>query len=92
MNFGIEDLLTTNLSTASERDRVILYIQKTIEKYEPRLMNISIMNISNQENRSHTLALRIVAETIIDNNSEEIIFNSKIDISTGAVTTNVSAR
>ena len=92
MNFGIEDLLTTNLSTASERDRVILYIQKTIEKYEPRLMNISIMNISNQENRSHTLALRIVAETIIDNNPEEIIFNSKIDISTGAVTTNVSAR
>ena len=92
VNFGIEDLLTTNLSTASERDRVILYIQKTIEKYEPRLMNISIMNISNQENRSHTLALRIVAETIIDNNSEEIIFNSKIDISTGAVTTNVSAR
>ena len=92
VNFGIEDLLTTNLSTASDRDRVILYIQKTIEKYEPRLMNISIMNISNQENRSHTLALRIVAETIIDNNSEEIIFNSKIDISTGAVTTNVSAR
>ena len=92
VNFGIEDLLTTNLSTASERDRVILYIQKTIEKYEPRLMNISIMNISNQENRSHTLSLRIVAETIIDNNSEEIIFNSKIDISTGAVTTNVSAR
>jgi type VI secretion system protein ImpF len=92
VNFGIEDLLTTNLSTASERDRVILYIQKTIEKYEPRLMNISIMNISNQENRSHTLALRIVAETIIDNNPEEIIFNSKIDISTGAVTTNVSAR
>lgn len=92
VNFGIEDLLTTNLSTAAERDRIILYIQKTIEKYEPRLMNISIMNISNQENRSHTLALRIVAETIIDNNSEEIIFNSKIDISTGAVTTNVSAR
>jgi type VI secretion system protein ImpF len=92
VNFGIEDLLTTNLSTASERDRVILYIQKTIEKYEPRLMNISIMNISNQENRSHTLALRIVAETIIDDNPEEIIFNSKIDISTGAVTTNVSAR
>ena len=92
VNFGIEDLLTTNLSTASERDRVILYIQKTIERYEPRLMNISIMNISNQENRSHTLALRIVAETIIDNNPEEIIFNSKIDISTGAVTTNVSAR
>jgi hypothetical protein len=33
-----------------------------------------------------------VAETIIDDNPEEIIFNSKIDISTGAVTTNVSAR
>jgi type VI secretion system protein ImpF len=92
INFGIKDLLTTNLSTASERDGVILYIQKTIEKYEPRLMNISIVNISDKESRSHTLALRIIAETIIDNNLEEIIFNSKIDISTGAVTTNVSAR
>jgi type VI secretion system protein ImpF len=92
INFGIKDLLTTNLSTLSEREGVILYIQKTIEKYEPRLMNISIINISDKENRSHTLALRIIAETIIDDNPEEIIFNSKIDVSTGAVTTNVSAR
>jgi type VI secretion system protein ImpF len=92
INFGIKDLLTTNMSTSSERDKVILYIQKTIEKYEPRLMNISIVNISDNENRSHTLALRIIAETIIDNNPEEIIFNSKIDVSTGAVITNVSAR
>jgi hypothetical protein len=34
VNFGIADLLTTNVSTQSERDKLILYIKKIIEKYD----------------------------------------------------------
>ena len=92
INFGIVDLLTVNLATQSDRDKIILYIKKQIEKYEPRLYNIIIEDISNKDARSHTLSLRIVAETVIDNSPQEIIFNSKIDVSTGNIVTNVIPR
>ena len=91
-NFGISDLLTTNVATQSERDKLISYIKKIIEKYEPRLINISIIDTSDKKERSNVFALKIVAETIIDNNTEEIVFDSKIDTATGLITTNVASR
>lgn len=92
VNFGIADLLTTNVSTQSERDKLILYIKKTIEKYEPRLINIAILDTSDKKEKSNIFSLKIVAETIIDNNTEEIVFDSTIDTSTGLITTNVASR
>ena len=92
VNFGIADLLTTNVSTQSERDKLILYIKKTIEKYEPRLINIAIIDTSDKKEKSNIFSLKIVAETIIDNNTEEIVFDSTIDTSTGLITTNVASR
>ena len=92
VNFGIADLLTTNVSTQSERDKLILYIKKIIEKYEPRLINITIIDTSDKKEKSNIFTLKIVAETIIDNNTEEIVFDSKIDTSTGLITTNVASR
>jgi type VI secretion system protein ImpF len=89
VNLGIIDLLTANLTTASERDKVISYIKGVIERYEPRLMNVLIIDISDKDIRSHRLCLKIVAETIINNDPEEIIFNSNIDVSTGEVTATV---
>lgn len=92
VNFGIADLLTTNVSTQSERDKLILYIKKTIEKYEPRLINIAIIDTSDKKEKSNIFSLKIVAETIIDNNTEEMVFDSTIDTSTGLITTNVASR
>lgn len=92
ISFGIVDLLTVNLASQSDQDKIILYIKKQIEKHEPRLFNIIIEDISNKDARSHMLSLRIIAETIIDNSPQEIIFNSKIDVATGNVVTSVSPR
>ena len=92
MNYGIVDLLTCNLTTQSERQKVINGIRETVAKFEPRLMNISISEISTDEVRSHTLGLKLVAETIIGNSTEEVIFHTKVDISTGTVKTDVSSR
>jgi type VI secretion system protein ImpF len=89
INYGIVDLLTVNLTTQSDRDKIIEYIKHQIEKFEPRLFNIAIEDISNKDARSHTLSLKIVAETVIDNSQQEIIFNSRIDVSTGNIITNV---
>lgn len=91
-NFGIPDLLTANVSTKAEQDKLILQIKKIIEKNEPRLMNVRIIDTSDKQERSNIFYLRIVAETIIDNNNEEIVFDSKIDSVTGLVTTNVASR
>ena len=91
-NFGIPDLLTANVSTNAEQDKLILQIKKIIEKNEPRLMNVTIIDTSDKQERSNIFYLRIIAETIIDNNTEEVVFDSKIDSVTGLVTTNVASR
>lgn len=92
INYGIVDLLTSNLSTQSERQKVINRIKEVVEQFEPRLMNVSISEISTDEIRSHTLGLKLVADTIIGNSTEEIIFHTKVDISTGAVKADVNSR
>lgn len=92
INYGIVDLLTSNLSTQSERQKVINRIKEVVEQFEPRLMNVSISEISTDEIRSHTLGLKLVADTIIGNSTEEIIFHTKVDISTGSVKADVNSR
>lgn len=92
VNFGIIDLFTVNLTTAADRERVLLNISKTIEKYEPRLMNIQISQIDEKETRSHLLRIKIIADTIIDESGEEIIFNSTVDVATGLIRTELIAR
>lgn len=91
-NYGILDLLTSNLTTQSERQKVINIIKEVVEKFEPRLMNVSITEISTDEVRSHTLGLKLVAETIIGSSSEEVIFHTKVDISTGSIKADVNSR
>ena len=92
INYGIVDLLTSNLSTQSERQKVINRIKEVVEQFEPRLMNVSISEITTDEIRSHTLGLKLVADTIIGNSTEEIIFHTKVDISTGSVKADVNSR
>ena len=55
-------------------------------------MNLSIIDISDQQAPSHTLMLKIIAETIFEDSHEEIVFNSKIDTATGAVALDVMQR
>jgi type VI secretion system lysozyme-like protein len=45
INYGIVDLLTVNLTTQSDRDKIIEYIKHQIEKFEPRLFNIAIIDV-----------------------------------------------
>jgi type VI secretion system protein ImpF len=92
VNFGIIDLFTANLTTVADRDRIKSSIKKKIEIYEPRLMNVEITPIVDKDARSPLLALRIFAETIIDETAEEIIFNSTVDVATGLIRTELVPR
>ena len=88
-NFGTKDLLTTNFSTPSERAKVLEYIKTVINTYEPRLNNVIIEENSDPEVRSHLLKIKIIGETIIYDNPEEVTFSSDIDVSSGVITTAV---
>jgi type VI secretion system protein ImpF len=85
VNYGIMDLFTANLTTVADRERIKLSIKKKIELFEPRLINVEITQIVNNDARSSLLSLRIFAETIIDETAEEIIFNSTVDVATGLI-------
>jgi|688.fasta_scaffold122943_3 type VI secretion system protein ImpF len=85
VNYGIMDLFTANLTTVADRERIKLSIKKKIEVFEPRLINVEITQIVNNDARSSLLSLRIFAETIIDETAEEIIFNSTVDVATGLI-------
>ena len=85
VNFGIIDLMTTNFTTQAERDKSLSTIRDIILRIEPRLVNLNIIDVSDQQAPSHTLMLRIIAETIFEDSHEEIVFNSNIDTASGAV-------
>lgn len=85
VNFGIIDLMTTNFTTQAERDKSLSTIRDIILRFEPRLVNLNIIDVSDQQAPSHTLMLRIIAETIFEDSHEEIVFNSNIDTASGAV-------
>ncbi len=92
VNYGITDLMTANFTTKAEREKTFLNIRDAILLFEPRLVNLSIVDNSDQQAPSHTLMLKIIAETIFEDSHEEIIFNSKIDTATGAVVLDVMQR
>lgn len=92
VNYGITDLMTANFTTKAEREKTFANIRDAILLFEPRLVNLSIVDNSDQQAPSHTLMLKIIAETIFEDSHEEIIFNSKIDTATGAVVLDVMQR
>ncbi len=92
VNYGVIDLMTANFTTKAEREKTFANIRDAILLFEPRLVNLSIVDNSDQQTPSHTLMLKIIAETIFEDSHEEIIFNSKIDTATGAVALDVMQR
>lgn len=92
VNYGLIDLMTANFTTQEEREKTLASIKDVILRFEPRLINLSILDVSDQQAPSHTLMLKIVAETIFEDSHEEIIFNSKIDTATGAVALDMAQR
>ena len=92
VNYGLIDLMTANFTTQEEREKTLASIRGAILRFEPRLVNLSIIDISDQQSPSHTLMLKIIAETIFEDSHEEIVFNSKIDTATGAVALDVMQR
>jgi len=92
VNYGVIDLMTANFATQEERDKTLASIKQAILRFEPRLINLSILDVSDEQSPSHTLMLKIVAETVFEDSHEEIVFNSKIDTATGAVALDVMQR
>jgi type VI secretion system protein ImpF len=92
VNYGVIDLMTANFTTQEERDKTLASIKQAILRFEPRLINLSILDVSDEQSPSHTLMLKIVAETVFEDSHEEIVFNSKIDTATGAVALDVMQR
>jgi len=92
VNYGVIDLMTANFSTQEERDKTLASIKEAILRFEPRLINLSILDVSDEQAPTHTLMLKIVAETVFEDSHEEIVFNSKIDTATGAVALDVMQR
>jgi type VI secretion system protein ImpF len=92
VNYGVIDLMTANFTTQEERDKTLASIKEAILRFEPRLINLSILDVSDEQAPTHTLMLKIVAETVFEDSHEEIVFNSKIDTATGAVALDVMQR
>ena len=92
VNYGVIDLMTANFTTQEERDKTLASIKEAILRFEPRLINLSILDVSDEQAPTHTLMLKIVAETVFEDSHEEIVFNSVIDTATGGVALDVMQR
>lgn len=84
-NYGIPDFSGGNMQAAQDPDVVFEAIEHAIERFEPRLMNVSIRPLQQGQSGDRTLRFQIDATLYVEPLQERVRFNSALDPSTGKI-------
>ena len=77
-DYGIPDITSFRHTAPFSIREIEKSIDRTIEKYEPRLKGVRVKFIPQEENRL-TVNFQIHARLVLEDKKEPVIFRSKID-------------
>jgi type VI secretion system protein ImpF len=80
--YGMPDLATYTLDSASDRARLKRELTTVIERFEPRLQAINIVSIE-EERVAHALQFRIEALLRTESAVEPVSFDTVLELSSG---------
>jgi type VI secretion system protein ImpF len=86
LNYGVTTITSADLSTDDNRERFRAAVERTIQRFEPRFLRVSVSLIDDAERVDRTLRFRIEALVQAKPAPEPIVFDSVLDPSTQGVT------
>lgn len=78
--FGLPDLASFSLSALKDRTRLLRMLQNSIRLFEPRLANVRIVPLDENEPKRQTLAFRIDGLLIMDPAPEHVSFDTVLEV------------
>lgn len=84
-NYGIPDFSGGNMLASQDPDIVFEAIERAIERFEPRLLNVSIRPLQVEQAVDRTLRFQIDATLYVEPLQERVRFNSALDSATGKI-------
>ena len=91
-NYGIPDFTGGNLSAAQDPTVVFQAIERAIERFEVRLVNVKVRPAEAPEAVDRTLRFQIDATLYVDPYQERVRFNTEFDPSTNTVLVKMNDR
>ncbi|MCH9672305.1 MAG: type VI secretion system baseplate subunit TssE [Gammaproteobacteria bacterium] len=88
VNYGLPDVTGGNLATPESRKDFLRVVETTLRRFEPRLKSIRVTPLDNAEQVDRTLRFRIDAVLKVGTATESVVFDSRLEPSTGSVEVN----
>lgn len=83
INYGIPDFTAASLNAADESDFMVAAIRQAITFFEPRLINLKVSSVENDDQYDRTFRFKIEATLIVEGGEQRVQFNSSMETSTG---------
>lgn len=83
INYGIPDFTAASLNAADESDVMVGAIKKAINFFEPRLADVKVSPIDNDDQYDRTFRFRIEGTLMIEGGEQRVQFNSSMESATG---------
>ncbi|MCA9047648.1 MAG: type VI secretion system baseplate subunit TssE [Planctomycetaceae bacterium] len=83
INYGIPDFTAASLNVAEEADFMLKAITQAISFFEPRLTDVSVVPVDNEDYYDRTFRFRIEATLQVEGGRHRVQFNSAMESATG---------
>jgi len=80
--FGVPDFTGTDLATVAAQDAYCRMIERTIRRFEPRLLSVEVARVANADPLDPTLRFRISALMHAEPAPEPLVLDSSLDPAT----------
>lgn len=85
VNYGIPDFAGANVGSTEQKEAFLQVIQASIERYEPRLQQVTLVPIDDKDAPlRRVLQFRVEAVLVTENEAEAITFVSTMEPSSGS--------
>jgi type VI secretion system protein ImpF len=85
LEYGIPDFTGLNMSLPTEREQTRVAVERAIRQFEPRLKDVIVAIMPNDDRADRRLRLRITGVLRTQPTPERVEFDSEVDPSTAAV-------
>ncbi|MBT9330203.1 type VI secretion system baseplate subunit TssE [Paracidobacterium acidisoli] len=82
INYGLPDITSLGLSSASDHRRLRIAIEESIRNFEPRLADVRV-SLDGAETANRRLRFHIEGSMKLDPSPEEISFDTVLELSSG---------
>jgi type VI secretion system protein ImpF len=83
VNYGIPDFTAASMDAAEESDHMLKAIRRAIDFFEPRLTELNVVAIENDDQYDRTFRFRIEATMVVEDGGHRVQFNSSMESTTG---------